>query len=1196
MSVEVRFAGASPRSRIEGSGQLPGAANFLLGVDASRWSTGIPIYGSIVYRDLYPGIDAHYGGDRVDNGRRIKSEFVVAPGADPSQIRLEYEGADRVWIEANGELVAGAKAGALHEAAPEIYQDSPGGRVAIAGRYRMLGARTVGFEIGAYDASRPLRIDPTISYSTYLGGSGMGAVTGLAVDGSGDLYVTGWTESVNFPIAGAAQVQSGGGVDAFIVKLNAAGNEIVYATYIGGSGDDRAAGIAVDSTGEAYVTGSTASTNFPKVLSLRSALGGGRDAFALKLNAVGNTLLYCGYLGGASNDWGTAIAVDKSDNAYVAGYTLSTDFPVLGAAQSVNAGAQDAFVTKLNSSGAMVFSTFLGGGANDSANGIAVDSTGAVYVTGGTFSTNFPTVGAIQGANGGGEDAFIAKLSASGASIVYSTYLGGTGGTAASPEEANGIAVDSSFNAYIAGVTASTNFPVTSSAFQTGFDGLQSAFAAKINAAGNALAYSTYLGGSAFNWANGIAVDASGNAYIAGYTTSPDFPTVGAVQSSLDASYDAFVAELNPAGNGLIFSTYFGGSGADEAMAIALDASANIFVGGQTASFDLPLTGAIQSSNTGGSTGWVARLGVTAPAAQVPAVVSLSPASGTGNSVSYTAVYSHPAGATALANVELLMNTSASTSYGCGVTYNIAANQFTLANDVASSGSTTVLPGGGSAQNDQCTLNGTGSSASLSGTTLTLTVSLAFGNGFAGNKTVYLSAQDAITNTGWISEGAWSVTVPPAQPSAVSVSPNGNTGAMQTFQFVFSDSQNPADLNATAILFSASSAMVNNSCYLVYDASRATVQLEYDNLSGSTTKAITSTATISNSQCTIGAASAAVSGLSIILTLTIGFNGSFNGLKNIYMYAGDTSGVNTGWVQNGAYTVATGGFPSTGPVVPASGTGPAQRFTFQVSDAGGAHYITDVAVLFAPTVNTTNACFILYDSIANTLSVSYNNPAAGTTELTLGSTGKASNSQCTLNAANSTVVFGTTSVVLTLDLTFSSAFAGTQNMYVYGAEASINTGWVNEGTWTVTGGVPSAISVGPASGAGSALATYTFTVADSSAATNISSLAMMFTSGAPANLANSCYVVFNVATSEVGLYANNGATLNTKSEGSSANLENSQCAVGFTGMTISGTSVEFTVQLVFFTPAFDGAKTVYLEANEPASTSGWVSVGSWTVE
>ncbi len=1196
MHVQLQFAGASPNAHIEASDLIgdgvTGKANFMIGDDASRWSTGLATYRKITYRGLYAGIDMNYGG----NTRRIKSEFIVAPGADANQIRLEYGDVDFVNIDAAGDLVVGSDAGELREAAPEIYQDSNAGRVHVSGRYRRLDERTVGFEIGAYDPSKPLIIDPTISYSTYLGGTGMGSVTGVAVDTAGNLYVTGWTEALNFPIVGAVQVSSGGGVDAFVVKLNAAGTSIIYATYIGGNSDDRAAAIAVDAAGEAYVTGSTASSNFPKVSSLRSTLGGGRDAFVLKLNAVGNTMLFSTLLGGASNDWGTAIAVDASGNAYIAGDTLSTDFPISSPAQAANGGLQDAFVTKLSSAGAMVFSTYLGGAGNEHAGGIAVGSGGVVYVAGGTFSTNFPVAGAIQAANGGGQDAFVTKFAANGASLVYSTYLGGGGGTVASPEQANGIAVDASGNAYITGVTNSSNFPVTGGSFQGVFRGVQDAFVTKINPAGNGFVYSTYLGGTSFDWANGIAVDGSGNAYVAGYTSSQDFPTVTGVQAAFNGKYDAFVSELNAAGNGLSFSTFFGGTDSDEANAIALDANGNIFAGGQTASFNLPLAAAIQPSNTGGSTGWVARLGVTAPPIQVPAVGTVSPASGTGNVVTFTATFTHPAGAAALTNVAILVNASASTSYGCFITYVPAQSQFTIANDVATSGSTPVIPGGGSAANSQCSLIGTGSSVSLSGTTLTMTISLTFANGFAGNKTVYLWAQDANVNTGWISKGTWAATNPPAQPSAVSVSPNGNTGATQTFQFVFADSQNPANLNATAIDFGSSSSTLTNSCFIVYDASRATVQLEYDNLTGANAKSITSAATISNSQCAIGASSATVSGLSIILTLTISFNSNFNGLRNIYMFASDTSGASTGWVQNGTYTIATGGIPSADSVVPTSGSGPGQRFSISVSDAGGSSYINAIAVLISPTSSTLNACFILFDRVANTLSVSYDNPALGTTALHLGATGFASNSQCSLNSANSTVIFGTTSVALTLDMTFSSAFSGAKNIYVYGGEATSNTGWVQRGTWNVTGGVPGAVSVNPASGSGSGLTTYAFTVSDSSAASNISSVAAMFTNGAPSIVANACYVVFNVQTNSVGLFADNGTSVNTKPLGSSGNLLNSQCAVGFTGYSVSGTTSTFTIQLLFFKPAFTGVKTVYLAANEPSVTSGWVSVGAWTVQ
>ena len=618
LTLRVRFAGANAQAAIEGVKRLTAQANFLIGNRPNDWLTNLPVYEKILYRDLYPGIDMSYSG----SGHSIKSEFLVSPGADPNQIRLDYSGAT-LSIAPDGDLlIRGGNIEAM-EAAPFMYQESGAtaadARVEIPGRYLLLDAHTVGFEIAAYDRSRPLIIDPVLSYATYLGGSGNGAVSGVAVDSSGDLYVTGWTESLNFPIAGPIQASNGGDVDAFVAKLSPAGSGLVYATYIGGNGDDQGAAIAVDSTGEAYVTGSTGSSNFPSVAAFQPTLAGGRDAFALKINALGSLLVYSTYLGGVNTDTGNAIAVDSSDNAYIAGDTQSANFPILSAEQPVFGGNQNAFVTKLTSAGAKVFSTFLGGWGVDHAGGIALDSTNNIYITGGTSSTNFPVLGAIQAVNGGGQDAFLTKINAAGSAIAYSTYLGGTGGSAENPEEANAVAVDSSGNAYIAGTTNSVNFPVTAGAFQASLNAVQDAFAAKVNPAGNALVYSSYLGGSAFNWANGIAVTSSGIAYVAGYTSSFDFPVVVPVQASFGGLYDAFISVFNATGSSLIFSTFYGGSGSDEANAIAVDASGNMYFGGQTNSTNLTLLNPIQATNAGFALGWLAQMGVTSGPPQLTA-------------------------------------------------------------------------------------------------------------------------------------------------------------------------------------------------------------------------------------------------------------------------------------------------------------------------------------------------------------------------------------------------------------------------------------------------------------------------------------------------------------------------------------------------------------------------------------------------
>ena len=1178
--IRVRFGGAD--GDVAGGVELRGAqpeghANFLVGQDTSAWRTGLPTYRQIVYRHLYPGIDLAYSA----GAGQFKSEFRVAPGADPRRIRLEYS-AD-LSVDDTGRLHAGI----LTERAPEIYQESAAGRVKVEGHYLLIDSRTAGFEIPAYDPELPLVIDPVISYSTYLGGTGAGAVTGVAVDAAGSLYVTGWTEALNFPIVGPEQAVNMGGVDAFVVKLNPSGSALLYATYIGGGGEDKGAAIAVDASGQAYVTGSTASTNFPLMAAMQTTLGGGKTAFALKLNAVGNALLYSTYLGGTNYDLGTAIAVDTAGNAYIAGDTQSANFPTVSAAQPAIGGATDAFVTKLTPAGALGFSTFLGGAAVEHAGGIAVDSAGGVYVAGGTYSANFPVLGAIQAANGGNQDAFVTKLTQAGA-FAYSTYLGGSGSL--TPEQANGIAVDSSGNAYVTGVTNSANFPVTAGSYQTVFGGISDAFVAKLNAAGSALVYSTYLGGSSFDWANGIALDTGGNAYVAGYSSSLDFPVIGGVQAVFGGLYDAFVSKVGPAGNGLGFSTFFGGSGSDTANAIAVDTNGNMFVGGQTSSADLPLAGAIQSANNGGSIGWLARLGVTAPPAQVPAVVSVTPPSGSGNAPVFTATFSDPGGATALTTLSLLVSASASTNFACYVSYDRAANLFSLANDNPATGSQTVAPGGSTAQNSQCLLVGAGSSASAAGNTLTVNVSLSFLPVFSGAKTVYLYAADAGANTGWVSAGAWTVSIPPSQPSADTVSPNASTGPGQVFTFVFSDSQNAANLTGMGILF-ATSLTFTNACYLVVDRTAGTVGLVWDNGLGSDTRLLAGATALQNSQCVVGTSTITPSGFSQILTFNIVFKAGFGGTRNIYMY-GASGAANTGWVQRGAYSVTAGGAPMANSVVPGSGSGPGQRFSFTVSDPGGSSYINGVAILFAPTFSNINACQLVYDRTANRVSLGYENPLNGAAPLVPGSNSIVSNNQCTLYGANTTVVIGTTSLVVTVDLTFAASWFGPKNMYLLASEGSVNSGWVTVGVWNVTGGAPTADSVSPSSGSGNS-PNFTFTVSDSSSQANISGISILITAGAPTAIANACYLVYNRGNSTIGLYDDAATTLTIKIIGSSTTMQNTQCAVGYAVMTTSGNSVMFTVNTVFRT--FSGAKTVYMQALEPNTSTGWVQRGTWTV-
>jgi len=434
-------------------------------------------------------------------------------------------------------------------------------------------------------------------------------------------------------------------------------------------------------------------------------------------------------------------------------------------------------------------------------------------------------------------------------------------------------------------------------------------------------------------------------------------------------------------------------------------------------------------------------------------------------------------------------------------------------------------------------------------------------------------------------------------PSADSVSPNSGSGASQEFTFVFSDTQNPANLTGLAMLF-ATSVTSTNVCYLVYDRNQGSISLLWDSGTGSNSKLITSVAILQNSQCQVSTTSITTSGLSIILKASITFKGTFAGLKSIFMYA-SKGALNTGWVNKGTFNstanTTTGGVPTADSVVPASGSGRTQRFSFQVSDLGGSSYIAGVAMLLSTSLSTLNACSVVYDRGTNTLSLGYENPANGSTPLTVGSNNVVSNNQCSLYGVNSTVVIGATAIVVTLDLTFSATFFGAKNIYLYAGEPGVNTGYVLRGSWTVTSGSPTADSVSPVSGAGT-FPTFVFTVSDPSGASNISGIGALFTTGPPSIIANACNVLYNRSNATIGLYADDGITLSTKPIGSSAALQNTQCAIGYSAPSTSGNSVSILVQVLFKTPVFDGAKSVYVQANEPSISSGWTLRGSWTVK
>jgi hypothetical protein len=605
--LRMELAGANPAPRVTGAEELPGKTNYFIGNNPAQWRTNVPTYAKVKYASVYPGVDLVYYG----NQGQLEYDFVVAPGADPKQVRLKFRGVGKLRVDEKGDLLLGSRGEEVRFEKPVVYQEVGGRKTPVEGSYVLASTNQIGFRLGEYDHGKPLVIDPLLVYSSYLGGSGGDQGNSIAVDASGNAYVTGLTDSTNFPTANALQsTNSSGTYDAFVTKINPAGSALIYSTYLGGNGLDDGTGIAVDASGNVYVTGRTSSTNFPTAKALQSTLAGEGNAFVTKINPTGSALVYSTYLGGSDYDSGNGIALDASGNAYVTGAASSTNFPTTADAfQTAIAGSENAFISKINATGsALVYSTYLGGNEDDSGNAIAVDASGNAYVTGTTDSANFPTTaGAFQKAIGGIYDnAFVTKLNPSGSALVYSSYLGGSG-----DDGGQGIAVDASGNAYVTGLTDSTNFPTTAGAFQTATGGDGDAFISKINATGTALVYSTYLGGSADDGGEAIAVDASGNAYVTGLTSSTNFPTVNALQPTYGPGQsDVFVTKLNAAGTALVYSTYLGGSPtADVGIGLTVDGSANAYVTGYTGSATFPTTvGAFQTTYGGEGDAFVTKI------------------------------------------------------------------------------------------------------------------------------------------------------------------------------------------------------------------------------------------------------------------------------------------------------------------------------------------------------------------------------------------------------------------------------------------------------------------------------------------------------------------------------------------------------------------------------------------------------------
>lgn len=700
-AIHMQMLGANAHPAILAGSQAPGVINYYIGNDRSRWHEGVKQYSSVDYRDVYPGVDVVYHGEQ----RQLEFDFIVAPGASAGPIQLGFSGASRIATDDAGNLVLSSSAGDVLLHKPVAYQEKNGQREPVEVAFQEMGANEVGFALGAYDHNRELVIDPTLTYATYFGGNNEDEIFGIAIDSKNNVYVTGESESTTgFPGGDAPTANK---FYVFVSKLTSSG-VLTYTTFLGGTpnstntNNDSGYAVAADSSGSAYVTGITDSTTFPIVspttapqptkgdnggncTNLKGSNSACSDAFALKLNSTG-TPVWSTFIGGQNADDGYAIALDSMGNVWVAGDTFSSSFYPNSHATTTplytdfNNGStlspppDDGFVVEINNAGTapFLYSTYLGGSFADQVNGIAIDGSNNVYVTGETGSTDFPTTGGAYKTTCGSDgncnahngavydDAFVTKITAGGGSLSYSTYIGGS-----SDDYAFGIAVDGSGDAYITGQTTDDDthttppvpYPTTSGAYSPTYNSSASsnAFVTEVNPNGTGLVYSTFLGGSVQDYGNGIAVDQFGDTYVTGGTLSSNFPVTNGSTLNNGAnttSSDAFVTEFLIGGAQLGFSTYLGGSGNENAQAsgaygsIALDSSNNMWVAGSTNSTNFPTAGTPAESAYGGGPydGFIAEYSTaTLPAFSVTATTpsAVNPGSSATSTVTLTSIDSY---------------------------------------------------------------------------------------------------------------------------------------------------------------------------------------------------------------------------------------------------------------------------------------------------------------------------------------------------------------------------------------------------------------------------------------------------------------------------------------------------------------------------------------------------------------------------
>jgi hypothetical protein len=1133
--------------------------NYFAGSDRSRWRTNVATFARVRYPDVYPGVDVVYYGTHG----QMEYDIEVAAGADPTRIRMRFEGADRVSIDSDGNLAIALGDDVLMLKKPVLHQDDPAGRRSLDGKFVRFSNGEIGVAVAAgYDPRARLVIDPVLVYSTFLptrmdASMNPHLPSAIAVGPDGAVYIVG---RISTPFAGVPQD------DVFVAKINPSGSALVFITYLGGVASEAPTAVALGPSGEIFLAGGTSSFDFPLAAATQASYGGQGDAFLAKLSPTGDTLELGTYAGGAGADAAQALLVDSSSNAYLIGTTSSTDFPLLSSPRTFG-GSSDAFVAKYDGAGARVFSIVVGGTSIDEAHAAHLLSDSALLIAGETLSTNFPTTPGAYKLSATSQDGFVARLDTSDGQILQATLLGG-----GSFDQINSVTADASGAVYVTGETFSSDFPTTAGVVQPTYSppqGLTDAFVTKLASDLSGLVYSTYLAGNDVDRGRSIGVDALGQVVVSGTTQSANFVQFAPLYPSSTFSLGAFVTKLSANGKQFLYSTFFPG-----VSAMAVEPSGDAYIAGNTSSATYPTTSdallSAPSVSLFSNRGVFARISDATPACSFqvhPSVLVISGGSSTTQGVSVVA----PSECfwTASSDDTSWLNPTVTSGAGIGfVTFNAS-------NLIQGVRSATITVGNGTVQQSMTVYQracfvGSSSVPAQPITGGQVTVSL---GGPAGCPWAFS------TDASWLT----------ATPTFDVLDGTGQGQATLTI------APNPANASRSATVYFSDTS--HGSPVQVTQAGHCTASLSLTSFTSPRTGGIVSmTVTATPADCVWTAKADA---LWLVPSVASGV-----GSQTMTVTAlANTSGSRVGRLVIAGQTVtvtqqgfAFGSTPSVFAPSPAAGSGFDQTFTFL--DNNGATNLDVVNVLINDFLDGGSACYLAYARSINVLYLVNDPGNALLPGLVLnGGAQTVGNSQCQIDGSGSSALVTGNVLELTLKLTFSPQFAG--NKVVYQAARNLtgfNSGWVQQGVWQVPDQASApleVVSMTPARGGGTGFP-FQFTFRDVAGADHLVSTSILINGYLDGF--RGCYLGYHVPSNSVLLLNDAGeGYLGSVVLGTNTTIENSQCRIRAvsSGVQTNGTDLTLTL-MIEFKSQLAGERVFYLSAQDDVGTSGWQAVGSWT--